>query len=463
MSSEVKDQKTGAPKLSAGERRLVLALLIALFVSGLDASVVNVMLPKLQTELSISMEKATLLASVYITLMAALGLPLGRCADLFSPVRIFTVGVFFFGSGSLICGLAHTFVSVLGGRAIQGVGAAMLAASFGAVIIRSLHQERSGSTVGAAMMVMSVGSLVGPPLGGFFASKLSWQWAFLVNVPLCFIAVALLLPSWNQDGPPQKDIGLHSFDPGGSFLGAVVLLSFPAGLHLVSTDGWGSPKVWGILTCSFLATLAFLRVERNAKNPLLPPTLFSSTKVKGLAVLKILVFLTLNGVLLVYPFFIDSRSNLHVGDAGWLMLASAIAMTVLTPVGGKLCDRLGGGKVMLLGSVICCAVTLASFEIGDQPSRLSLALSLAGLGAGISLVLVSSTVSFLRLAPPDHAGIFSAVNSLLAPLGGAIGMSVYPLIYSDSGFRASLAGVLVGGALMVVFSLFLGRGEAEGS
>ena len=426
------------------------AMLLALFVSGLDASVVNVMLPKLETVFSVSMEKATLLAAVYVSLMAAFGLPLGRCSDLFSPVRIFSFGVLLFGAGSLLCGLSTVFVSILVGRAIQGMGAAMLASSFGAVILGTIPKEKTGSAVGSAMTVMSIGSLVGPPLGGYFASSLSWHWAFMINVPLCILSLVLLLPSLLEKKSVQKkELSWSKFDPAGAFWGALVMLALPAALHLVSTDGWKSPRVLVLFTLSMLGWVAFVRTEKKAEYPLLPPEIFSAFRVKALAWLKVLLFVALNGVMLVYPFFINSRPNLDVGDAGWLMLACAVAMTLLTPVGGKLCDRFNPDRVMLLGTALLTLVALVSMEITKQPDRAVLAISLAGFGAAISLTLVSSTVSFLKLAPPEHAGVFSALNSLLAPLGGAVGMSVFPLIYSGPGFTASLAGVMVSGVLML--------------
>ena len=422
--------------------------MLCLFMVGVDGSLVNVILPELRAVFSVTMAQSTLLATVYLATLAAFQLFFGRVADLLGATRLFLVGIVFFGLGSAGCALSHSFLHMLLGRALQGLGGAMLSASFGAVILQNFPKEQRGQVIGTAMLFISVGGLVGPPLGGFLAEQVSWHWAFLINLPGCAVAVWALLPALGGSIVPHWQKRL---DPAGSALSALVLLSLPAGLHYFALPAGQRQPGAPLVLLGLLALAVFVMVERRVEHPLVDVSLFRDRALVALFGLKILLFGALNGVSLIFPFFISAQPGLGVAEAGWLMLFSAVAMAIATPLAGRQVDRIGAYPLLLASGLALGLAALASLGLGPQAPLGGIALSLAALGGAAAIGMVASSVAVLNSAKAGQEGIFSALNSVVSPIGGALGLSVFSLLYendstlagSSRGFHNSLLGVLV--------------------
>lgn len=438
------------PASPSSSRRLQVSLVLCLFMVGLDGGLVNVILPRLQLVFGVSMAQSTLLATVYIATLAAFQLFFGRLADLFGAARLYLVGILLFGVGSLGCALAPSLMLMLLARALQGLGGAMLSASFGAVILQNFPKEKRGSVIGTAMLFISLGALVGPPVGGMLAEHASWHWAFLINLPGCLLAAWAMLPALSgvRTQPWQGRL-----DPIGSLLSAVVLLALPAGLHNFSLPPAQRGSAVALLTLGLVSAALFVLAESRVEHPLVEIGLFRDRALLSLFALKVMLFGALNGVSLVFPFFIASLPDMGVGEAGWLMLFSAVAMAIATPLSGRQVDRRGPYAVMLAGGIAVALAGAASLGLGAQPPSWALALSLAALGGSFAIAMVASSVAILEGAKPGQEGVFSALNSVVSPIGGALGLSLFSLIYgSDAsaeqdlrGFHQSLQAVLICG------------------
>jgi len=206
------------------------------------------MLPTLQTSFEVTASQSMMLATIYLTMIASLQLLFGRSADIFDASKVFLSGIVLFLAGSVGCALSHAFAHILLGRFVQGIGGAMLAASFGAMILTSVPREKIGSTIGLIFMVGSCGTIIGPPLGGYLAEAWSWHWAFIVNVPLCLIVIAVLsihikrIPAKTQENFREK---LRQLDLKGGCLSILMFSSLPLALSAIADAGWRSSKVGG--------------------------------------------------------------------------------------------------------------------------------------------------------------------------------------------------------------------------
>lgn len=414
------------------DRRLLVALLLSLFLTGLDSSVVNVMLPELQKVFATDVSRTALVGTVYVAAMAAFQLTFGRLADLVPALRVFAAGIALFWLGSLGCALSGSLWHLLVARTLQGLGGGILAASFGAVVLVCIPKHKTGSTVGAALTVMTVGALVGPPLGGFLAESQSWRWAFLINLPIGAIAMLSLLPLLRRpiDGATSH---WRNFDRMGALLSTLFFLLWPAGLHLAGERGWNSPLTGVTLVAAALVAGLWWRTSQRSPRPLLDFSVLARPGVRGLLALKLLLFVLLNGVLLVFPFFITSRPDFQASDAGWLIACCALAMALSTPLIGRAVDRWGGEAVMTLSGALITLALAAGLAFPAHPSRGQLALLLAALGASLACMMVSSTTALLQRAPSGQEGIFSALNSLASPLGAALGFSLFATLYGGAG------------------------------
>lgn len=445
---------------------LTFSLISALFIIGLDAGVVNVILPELQTVFNTTVSRAMLLATVYLTAMAAFQLVFGRLADLFNPLSIFLAGVACFFAGSLGCVLSQSIDQIVAGRAIQGLGAAMLSASFGAIVLRLMPREKTGRIIGLMTMVMSLGSIIGPPLGGFLAEHLSWHWVFAINLPICVVAaipLIIILRSQQADTQSRPAVTLARLDPPGALLSVLLFASLPLCFSQAARDGWSSGPVPILLAIFALSATLFVLQEQRARCPLLRLTVISDRRVQQVVLIKALTFIVINGVMLVFPFFLVKRLELPVSGAGVMMLACAVSMALLTPLSGRLTDRIGSKRVLLVGGLVLLATAILSVIGGPLLGRALTFFSLAAFGAAFAWLTIAGTVQLLKLAPPGEEGIFSGLNSLLMPVAGSLGLAIFSYLYATgttpaenpadaslAGFRASMAGLVVCAGLLLV-------------
>lgn len=443
------------------------SLMLGMFVSGLDTSIVNIILPTLQSAFGVPAAHAMMLATIYLTLLAGLQLVFGRCADIFESAAIFSCGLFLFLLGSLGCALSATFLHILSCRAAQGIGGAMMAASFGALILSDFPRDKTGSVLGAVVTVVGLGTIIGPPLGGVFVEHLSWRWAFLINIPLCAVAIAILffyLRSKPRSGGSLRG-RFRQLDGKGGVLSIVMFTSLPIGIGSLAGRGGLSLKV-GLLFCLFAISLVlFIFVEKRARNPLLRLSLFSDCRFNLLVLIKVMLLMVLNGVMLVFPFFLTRGVGLSPAGTGMLMLANAIAMAVTTPLAGRITDRRGGNGVMAGGSALLLAVSLGSLLLSSRPSTVQMILVLVLFGAALAAVLISSTTLLLKNAPKGQEGVFSGINALSMSVGGSLGLAVFSYLYSTGaaggqgmhaayrGFISALSGVSAGSGILLLLVL----------
>lgn len=432
---------------------------LSLFVVGLDGSIVNVMLPKLQEVFHTSAALVMLVATIYLTVMAACQLTCGRLSDLVDPLAVFFGGVLVFGLGSLVCALSPALGPLLLGRGVQGLGGSMVSASFGAVVLTRFPGQNTGAIFGSLFMVMGVGTILGPPLGGYLASHLSWHWAFLINLPLCLLAAGLLWPYLVR---PRLD--MRQFDVAGGVLSALALGLLPISLSLAARQGWDVAAPWAMLFGFAVCLGLFLVVEARVARPLLPLGVFKNHQLVWTVLLRICLYMLFNGLLLVFPFYLTGSVGMSLEQAGWMTLASAITLALLTPQVGRGSDRFGSQWLIRIGSLGLLVGAVLGWALPAAPPGWVLVFYLIGFGASVALPMVASSVQVLKLAPPGQQGLFSGLNFLLVPVGGSLGMSLYSILYARGGLHACMAASAALAAIMLSLALLLRPpGVREGS
>lgn len=447
---------------------IVIGLMLGMLICGLDASIVNIMLPTLQTVFKINVSQSMMLATIYLTMLASLQLLFGRCADIFEASEVFLFGVVLFFVGSLGCALSQTFIHILVGRLVQGIGGAMIAASFGAIILNHIPRKKIGSTIGIVLMVMSCGTIIGPPLGGYLAEDWSWRYAFLINIPICLIAISALIIHIRTFSTPAKEgfwKKLRLLDFKGGILSILMFGSLPIALSTFADAGWHSPRVWGLLTIFLLSLVLFIVVEKRTEHPLIQLSLFRDQNLNIMLAIKLLLFMLLNGVMITFPFFLTRSLGMTPSQAGLMMLINAIGMAIATPLTGRLTDHSDSKVILLISSACLLLVSVGTLLFPVSPSNMMLGVVLALLGITVATVMVSSTTILLEQAPKGQTGIFSAFNTLSASVGGALGLSLFSSLYTtgamgksgaaaaNGGFSSALVGITICAALLLTFSV----------
>jgi DHA2 family methylenomycin A resistance protein-like MFS transporter len=218
--------------------------------------------------------------------------------------------------------------------------------------------------------------------------------------------------------------------------------------------------VWGTALAFVVSLLLFIRVERRSPEPLLNLSVFKDQRLSLTAGVRLLLYMAFNGVLLVFPFFLTGKVGLDVSQAGWLMLACAGTMAFTTRIFGGWTDRAGSEAIILGGGVGLIGVAVVTLFLNGNSVPL-LGLVLMGFGVTISAVMVASSVKVLKLSPKGQEGVFSALNFLMVPVGGSVGVALFSYIYATGkgnsllGFQHSMGGVVACAVLLVVLGVAL--------
>ena len=330
--------------------------------------------------------------------MAVLLIPLGRLADQGDRLRYYLAGIAIFTLGSLTAALSIDGTTLVLSRILQGCGGALLSATSTAIVTATFPPEERGRALGINVMAVYLGLSVGPPLGGLLVDHLGWPWIFLVNLPVGAAAFAwgwsLLAPRAPARQPaPKADLA------GAALLGAflcclIVPLTF-------STEwGWGAPATWVLLGLAPLALAAFIRVEGRAQAPLVDLDLLRRNRLFAMANLAALLNY---GALFAISVLTAVQLQLVLGHparvTGWIMLGQPLMQAGLSPLAGRMSDRIGSRTLATAGMLIVAAgMTL---------------LALIGRGAGIGQVVAALALVGLGMAAfsaPNTSAIMGSVS-----------------------------------------------------
>ncbi|MFI5692158.1 DHA2 family efflux MFS transporter permease subunit [Kribbella sp. NPDC051586] len=398
-------------------------LALAQFIVVLDVTIVNVALPHIQADLHFSADSLQWVINAYTLLFGGFLLLGGRMADLLGPRRVFTAGLVLFGATSLVAGLSNSPEFLIGARAVQGLGGALLSPAALAILTMTFaHGRERNIAMGVWGGLAGLGGTLGVVAGGVLVDSLSWQWVFFVNVPIV-IALIALIPVFVPD--MRHATGRRTFDTLGALLGTAGLMSVVYGVVRSEPAGWGSFEVVGVLTAGVLLLAAFVVVESRSAAPLVPLRLFRSRalSVSGAS-------LALNGAGFLSMFFLTAIYLQQVrGDsalqAGVHFLPMGGAAIVGAVLASQLVQRFGTRTVQLAGAVLSVAGLLLLSQAdatGSYSSQLLPGLIIFGFGIiGVGVPGQINAVSEVR---PVEAGAASGVVNAMYQVGGALGLAI---------------------------------------
>src|SRR3954447_3429603 len=398
-------------------------LALAQFIVVLDVTIVNVALPHIQADLHFSADSLQWVINAYTLLFGGFLLLGGRTADLLGPRRVFTAGLLLFGVTSLVAGLSHSPEFLIGARAVQGLGGALLSPAALAILTMTFaHGRERNIAMGVWGGLAGLGGTLGVVAGGVLVDSLSWQWVFFVNVPIVLALVALI-PVFVPD--VRHATGRRTFDTLGAVLGTTGLMAVVYGVVRSEPSGWGSFEVVGVLTAGVVLLAAFVLVESRSAAPLVQLRLFRSRalSVSGGS-------LALNGAAFLSMFFLTAIYLQQVrGDsaleAGVHFLAMGGAAIVGALLASQLVQRVGTRTVQLAGTVLS-VIGLFLLSQADASGSYTTQL-LPGLiifGFGIIGVGVPGQITAVSEVRPAEAGAASGVVNAMYQVGGALGLAI---------------------------------------
>jgi len=464
-----------ADLVSLDEARGRWVLAAAVLGSGmalLDATVVNIALPRLGADLHASFAALQWTVNGYTLSLAALILLGGSLGDRYGRRRVFVVGAVWFATASLLCGVAPGVGYLVAARVLQGVGGALLTPGSLSLISASFRPEDRGRAVGAWSGLGGLAAAVGPFLGGVLVEA-SWRWVFLLNLPLSVVVVAIAARHVPESRDPQADPRL---DVVGALLGAAGLGGTTYAL-VAGGDSGLSAVVVTTAVAGLAGLVAFVLWERRSAHPMLPVDVFASRQFTAANLVTFAVYAALGGVFFLLVVDLQVVAGFSPLAAGTSLLPITLCMLLLSSRSGALAQRIGPRLPMSAGPLLCAAGALLMLRIGPSASYVADVLpAVVVFGLGLALTVAPLTATALGAVSDRHAGVASGINNAVARAAGLLAVAVLPLAaglsgddYRDAvafgrGFDIAVlvsAGLLVAGSLTAALTIRGGGAGAE--
>jgi EmrB/QacA subfamily drug resistance transporter len=410
------------------ERRwlALVAVALATFMTYLDNNVVNVALPSIQRDLHLTISGLEWIASAYILVFAGLLMVGGRVADVFGKRRVFLTGLVVFTLASLAAGLAGSQEVLIGARAVQGVGAALLTPTALALLPVLFPDPRErGVAVGVWGGVGALALAVGPLVGGYLSEHVAWGWIFLVNAPIGVATVTLgmlTMPAGRREAGRRLDIP-------GLATSSLALLALTYALIEGEARGWTSAVILAAFAVAAAAAVAFLAVEARTADPMMDLSFF---RVRAFSGGLISIGLWAFGVFGIYFFtaiYLQNVLGFTPTGAGAAFVPMALVMAAVAAIAPRLEARFGAGRsvAVALGLMAIAIGGLSTVGEGSSYGALLPWFVLYGLGGGLLIPLTNVVISAL---PPARAGVASGMLNISREVFGLLGITILGAILS---------------------------------
>ncbi len=431
---------------------LLLIASIGLFMASLDSSILAVALPTISADLQLTFSEALWAQTSYILVVTILLIPIGRWAERVGLYLVYWLGVLLFGIFSVVVAFSFDGPSLIAARVCQGAGGAMILATSAAIVTAAFPPRERGRALGLNMMAVTLGLTVGPPLGGLIVTHMGWPWIFLVKVP---IAVATLAAGWHLLGAEKRDraaarvrsgvVGVASIDILGAALLGLLLVSLFVPLIFSPLWGWGSWETIVLLAGAVVFLLLFVAQEARARDPIIDLGMFRRSRVFAAAnAASLLYHAAAYGVTIFTAVFLVVAQGRSPQEAGLILLVQPLVMTVVTPLSGRLSDRLGSRGLSALGMVITAGgmVQLALLALSSSTGQIVAAL--ATLGLGLSIFSTPNFSAIMGSVGRSDLGVASGLFATTRFLGMGVSIAILGAIAASELGREGGKVILLG-------------------
>ena len=425
---------------TAGKWTVMGIMAIGLFMATLDASIVNISLPKISLSFHVPLSgMVEWIIIAYLIVIASLMLTLGRLLDMVGQKLLWVLGLLIFTTSSALCGAAPSLLLLVIFRALQAVGGAMIMTISPVMIARAFPATERGRALGILALVVAAGTSAGPAVGGLITQAFTWRWIFYINVPIGMIGMGAALRLLTE--PMRLSWGQQRFDPIGALLLSVSIICLMLGLSFGQEAGWRSFTIVGLLVMALMLLAAFIIHEKHVTQPIVDFSLFRNRLFTAAIISSFLAFLSLFAVMFLMPFYLEELRALPVHLAGLLMTAVPLTIAVVAPLSGRLSDRFGSRLLSSSGLAIVCLGLWFLSRLRSGGSLFGIVWPLVVTGFGQALFQPPNNNAILSSVPPQRLGIASGFLSTVRVLGQSSSVAISGAIFT------SLGGARAGAAL----------------
>ncbi len=395
-------------------------LIIGMFMSLLDTSIVNVAIDTIQDDFGATTDDVQWVVTAYMLTLGVVVPATAWLGDRFGLSRVYNLSLLMFSAASALCGLAWDLNSLVIFRIVQAIPGGILPVIALTMVYRIVPRDRLGAAMGLYGLGIVVAPAIGPTLGGYLVEYQDWPLIFFINVPIGLIgmvAAVLVLPRFPRQAGRRLDV-----------LGFAAVASGFFSLLLAASEGtdwgWYSYRILGLITFGVLSLALFVVIELEVADPLLDLRVFRS----GAFTLSLLLVSTLSvvlfGVLFYIPLVLQRVQDLGALDTGLTVLPQALVMAALMPLAGRIYDRIGPRwpAVIGLGTAASATYLLHTMTVDTSREEIMWSMMLLGFGIGLSMMPIF-TVS-IAVIPMTKVNVASALNNVAQRVSGSLGLSV---------------------------------------
>lgn len=412
----------------AVNRRVILAVMLAgAFVAILNETLLNVALPRIMHDFHVTANTVQWLTTVYMLTNGVLIPVTAFLVQKVSTRALFLTGMGLFAVGSLVAGIAPAFFVLVIARVVQASGAAIVLPLLMNVILAVYPMEQRGAAMGLVGLVITFAPAIGPTLSGWLVDHYSWHLLFFIVLPIAMADLGfayVALPNVLTLTNPRIDmvsIVLSTVGFGGLLYG----------FSDAGTAGWHSATVFGSLSAAVAALALFLWRQLRLPVPMLEFRVFRVRAFTLSTIITIMVFMSMFSAMLLLPLYLQNDRGFSPFSSGLLVMPGAIAMGIMSPIAGKIFDRVGGRWLGVVGSVLLAAALLRFTVVGAATSYLSLMIAFVCMMLGMSLIMMPVMTAGLNRLPAHLYPHGTAVSNTLQQVAGAVGTALLVTVMTE--------------------------------
>ena len=407
------------------KRNILIALTVAMFLGAVEGTVVTTAIPTIVKDLQ-GFEIISLVFSVYL-LTSAISTPIyGKLSDLYGRKNILSIGIIIFLVGSCLCGVSQTMYMLILARAIQGVGAGAIFTVTYTIVGDVFTVEEKPKVQGIIGTVWGIASLAGPFLGGILIDMLSWHWIFFINLPFGILSVILLQKNLHETFEKKK----HTIDFAGIITLSIAMIIF-LNIFLSSENVSFNRNIFIVASVmiTIILLLVFYKIERKAKEPIIPFDIFTKTS----TIINLVSFLAsavLIGADVYLTIYMQNVLGFNAKVSGLALAPMSVSWLIASVVLGKCIGKYGGKAVIIISNVILVISTILLPTLTINSSILLVLVYVFIMGFGFGGAFTTLTIIVQESVEYNKRGVAMATNSLLRTLGQTIGVSVFGSIFN---------------------------------
>ncbi len=423
---------------------VLVAVGIGTFMTALDTSVVNTVLPVIGQSFNQPITTVEWIITIYLLVLSGLLLTFGRLGDMRGHKLNYLIGFVIFMGGSFFSGAAPNVNFLIASRGFQALGAAMISANSPAILTKSFPEQQRGQALGLQATMTYLGLTAGPSLGGWLASLLGWRVVFYINLP---VGVATILLSTRFIPNDANQRTTEQFDYAGAITFMLGLGSLLLALNQGEEWGWTSIPILALFACAVIMLAIFLSIQQHGTHPMLDLSLFKQLSFSLTAASAVINYIGVFTAIFLMPYYLIQGRGYSAAGAGLILTAQPVIMAIIAPISGTLSDRIGTRLPTVVGMAILSAGLFALSRLSGASSILTVMEGLAIVGLGTGAFISPNNSALMGSAPKSRQGIAAGILATARNFGMVLGVGIAGAVYTTGLSHASGGVAPQGGAI----------------